>query len=169
MITWYRVVHKIYVLFYSCIEKWLSSSANSLKSKCPQCNAPAKKSDVRILFTKSVVTMDSDEKEKLAGEIQSERRLRLDAESRETQLQMTNQMLKSELEWTQNKLKEAYRKIKRDKSRKDAISIDDTGALHHKKVCPEVRPNYAYQKTFTLSSSDVNLLNEPSFDSILAF
>jgi len=53
----------------SCVEMWLKN-----KSKCPQCQQPAKKSDIRPLFvSKSLAAYDSAELDRLKKELQSER------------------------------------------------------------------------------------------------
>ena len=39
-----------------CIEKWLKES-----QKCPQCNSKAKKSDLRLIYAKKLITLDTVE------------------------------------------------------------------------------------------------------------
>jgi E3 ubiquitin-protein ligase RFWD3 len=38
------------LISYSCIEKWLKGQGG----KCPQCNAKAKRQDIRVLYAKSI-------------------------------------------------------------------------------------------------------------------
>ena len=42
-----------------CIEKWLSGGAG----KCPQCNGPAKKADIRAIYAKVICTVDNHERD----------------------------------------------------------------------------------------------------------
>ena len=41
-----------------CIEKWLTSHP-----KCPQCNGPAKKADVRPIYAKKISAVDEEKME----------------------------------------------------------------------------------------------------------
>jgi hypothetical protein len=36
------------IIFFSCIDKWLKGQGG----KCPQCNAKAKRQDIRVLYAK---------------------------------------------------------------------------------------------------------------------
>ena len=59
-----------------CIERWLKNSVFAgNKGKCPQCNCEAKKSDIRLLFTKKIVTYSCEECDKLEQELLAERKL----------------------------------------------------------------------------------------------
>ena len=42
-----------------CIERWLKDC----HSKCPQCNAKAKKNDLRIIYAKKLTTLDTTDLE----------------------------------------------------------------------------------------------------------
>lgn len=54
-----------------CIEKWLAGSNNNgtPRNKCPQCNALARRPDIRILYTKNITALDPAEKEELVKTI----------------------------------------------------------------------------------------------------
>lgn len=43
-----------------CIEKWLKGQGE----RCPQCNAKAKKGDIRIIYTKSISAIDTTERDR---------------------------------------------------------------------------------------------------------
>lgn len=55
----------------TCIEKWLAGSNNNgtPRNKCPQCNALARRPDIRILYTKKITALDPTEKEELVKAI----------------------------------------------------------------------------------------------------
>lgn len=45
----------------SCIEKWLKGQGGG---KCPQCNAKAKKTDIRVIFAKAISVIDTTERDR---------------------------------------------------------------------------------------------------------
>ncbi|GIY10990.1 e3 ubiquitin-protein ligase RFWD3 [Caerostris darwini] len=52
----------------SCITRWLKGQA-----RCPQCNARARKSEIRNIYAKSVKVIDTLERDKALEELQKER------------------------------------------------------------------------------------------------
>ena len=59
-------------------------------AKCPQCNALAKKSDIRVLFAKSIKVVDTTERDRAVDDCKRERMLRLAAEQNVEQLKLIN-------------------------------------------------------------------------------
>ena len=55
-----QLSHSLLILMFSCIEKWLKGQGE----RCPQCNAKAKKVDIRIIFAKSISVIDTSEKDR---------------------------------------------------------------------------------------------------------
>ncbi|XP_014671904.1 PREDICTED: E3 ubiquitin-protein ligase RFWD3-like [Priapulus caudatus] len=53
----------------SCILKWLSGQG----TKCPQCNAKARKADVRVIYTKTLKAVDTTERDRALSELVTER------------------------------------------------------------------------------------------------
>ena len=47
-------------LFPSCVEKWLKGSGG----KCPQCNAKAKRADIRLIYAKTISVVDTTERDR---------------------------------------------------------------------------------------------------------
>ena len=45
----------------SCIDKWLKGQSGG---KCPQCNAKAKKADIRVIFAKAISVVDTTERDR---------------------------------------------------------------------------------------------------------
>lgn len=82
----------------NCIEKWLVHGG-AASSKCPQCNAPAKKSDIRVLFVaKKIVAVEDDGKEeRLLKQLEEERRIKKVALEREASLQQQIQLARAEI------------------------------------------------------------------------
>lgn len=57
---------------FSCIRKWLAGPYGQ-KGRCPQCNRGASKKDIRKLYAKNIVVVDTTEKERLQCELEKER------------------------------------------------------------------------------------------------
>ena len=45
---------------YYCIDKWLKGQG----SKCPQCNDKAKRGDIRVIYAKNIVTLDTTDRDR---------------------------------------------------------------------------------------------------------
>ncbi|XP_016841929.1 E3 ubiquitin-protein ligase RFWD3 [Nasonia vitripennis] len=52
-----------------CIEQWFNIAQNATGRKCPECNTKASKKDIRILYAKNLVCVDTSEIEKLKEEL----------------------------------------------------------------------------------------------------
>ncbi|EDV29484.1 uncharacterized protein TRIADDRAFT_51870 [Trichoplax adhaerens] len=74
---------------FGCISKWLNGKKGN-SAKCPQCNALSKKSDIRILFAKSIKVIDTTERDRAVEDWKRERMLRLAAEQHVEQLKLVN-------------------------------------------------------------------------------
>jgi hypothetical protein len=77
----------------SCIEKWLKTN-----SRCPQCNAAAKKGEIRVLFARKVVALDAKERNALLQKLDAERKEKLRAIECEARIREEYRALYSEYE-----------------------------------------------------------------------
>ncbi|KAK6192096.1 hypothetical protein SNE40_003635 [Patella caerulea] len=63
----------------SCIQKWLKGQGG----KCPQCNAKAKRQDIRLVYAKCIRALDTSERDRalqeLAAEKEAKRKIELEA------------------------------------------------------------------------------------------
>ena len=84
----------------SCIEKWLRSH-----SRCPQCNFPAKKQDIRILFAKTISCTDNSLKEELQSIIEAERMEKMKFKENESRLLLQQKYILEELEKAKSTIK----------------------------------------------------------------
>ncbi|KAL3841397.1 hypothetical protein ACJMK2_019549 [Sinanodonta woodiana] len=71
-----------------CIEKWLRGQGG----KCPQCNAKAKRQDIRVIYAKSIKALDTAERDRVLQELEKERELRRRLEMDAAQIRMQYQM-----------------------------------------------------------------------------
>lgn len=104
----------------SCITRWLKSSH---KSKCPQCNTAAKKTDIRPIYARTLKVLDTSERDRalqqLEQEIELKGKLQIEFTQMKLKYQMANQeceRLKKELIETKTMLRE-YRSTQRPSDR----------------------------------------------------
>ncbi|NWT86077.1 RFWD3 ligase, partial [Lanius ludovicianus] len=77
---------------YTCIERWLKGQAG----KCPQCNKKAKRSDIVILYARTLKALDTTEQERMRSSLQKEQMLRRQAELESAQSRLQLQVLTDE-------------------------------------------------------------------------
>ena len=88
-----------------CIEKWLRSAGGG---KCPQCNCKAKRSDVRVIFAKTVSMQDTSERDRALKELEEEKLLRIQDKREASQLLLELNLVRCE----RDKLKEEVERLK---------------------------------------------------------
>ena len=141
--------------FFSCIEKWLQTGHPSY-SKCPQCNNPAKKSDIRVLYIKSVTSVfnEDPQKESFALELQKERQLRLAADRKAAELMVSHQILVSELEYAHKKVQDYSEKLQEYKKKIKLLTFLEPADKKFKLHCPLLTSQFTFVKSFDLSSAN---------------
>ncbi|NWZ23266.1 RFWD3 ligase, partial [Asarcornis scutulata] len=77
---------------YTCIERWLRGQAG----KCPQCNKKAKRSDIVVLYARTLKALDTSEQERMKRSIEKEQMLRRQAELESAQSRLQLQVLTDE-------------------------------------------------------------------------
>ncbi|KAF8766457.1 E3 ubiquitin-protein ligase RFWD3 like protein [Argiope bruennichi] len=86
----------------SCITKWLKGQ----NARCPQCNARARKSEIRNIYAKAVKVIDSSERDKALLELKKEQELRKKAEMVANQERLKYMMSVQECERLKKELME---------------------------------------------------------------
>ncbi|XP_038053459.1 E3 ubiquitin-protein ligase RFWD3-like isoform X2 [Patiria miniata] len=96
---------------HCCILKWLKGLSNQ---KCPQCNAKAKKTDIRIIYAKALRTLDTSERDRALDQLKKEKEVRrkveIDMAQANLQLRMAMQemnRLKAQINAQQDQLRNA--------------------------------------------------------------
>ncbi|KAG0030468.1 RING finger and WD repeat domain-containing protein 3 [Podila clonocystis] len=88
----------------SCISKWIASqTGQNGKPKCPECNRPAKRNDIRRLWSKAVVTLDTSEKDEAVAKLRKEQEARIRSETDLANSRMAYEMLKIQMTNLQKK------------------------------------------------------------------
>ncbi|NWQ67413.1 RFWD3 ligase, partial [Neopipo cinnamomea] len=77
---------------YTCIQRWLKGQAG----KCPQCNKKAKRSDIVVLYARTLKALDTSEQEHMRSSLEKEKLLRRQAELESAQSRLQLQVLTDE-------------------------------------------------------------------------
>lgn len=77
---------------YTCIDRWLKGQAG----KCPQCNKKAKRSDIVVLYARTLKALDTSEQERMKSSLEKEQKLRRQAELESAQSRLQLQVLTDE-------------------------------------------------------------------------
>ena len=103
----YRYIYIYFFFFFffseSCIERW--SKAKGGNNKCPQCNAPARKIDIRNINTKAIKAINTTERDRALADLEKEKEARQKAEEREARALLQYQLAKAECERIVEQLK----------------------------------------------------------------
>lgn len=95
----------------SCITRWLKG-----QNRCPQCNARARKSEIRNIYARAVKVIDSSERDKALEDLVKETELRRKAEISATQERLKLMLAEQECERLKKELMEATRLLKEYRS-----------------------------------------------------
>ena len=93
---------------YSCIEKWIKGGGGG---KCPQCNAPAKKGDIRVIYSKAISVVDTTDRDRALKELEEEKRLRIAAQKAEAQAVIQYQLARTECDRLNEEIKQLRTKL----------------------------------------------------------
>ncbi|XP_034281435.1 E3 ubiquitin-protein ligase RFWD3 [Pantherophis guttatus] len=99
---------------YSCIERWLKGQVG----KCPQCNKKAKRTDIVVLYARTLKALDTTEQENMKSSLEKEQVLRRKAELESAQSRLQLQVMTEEC----SKLKQQVQELKALLARHNASS-----------------------------------------------
>ena len=138
---------------FSCIEKWIKGSGGG---KCPQCNAPAKKGDIRVIYSKSISVVDTTDRDRALKDLEEEKKLRIGAQKAEAQAVIQYQLARTECD----RLKEEIRHLKAQLESYDGLGPGRGGKTMERAreklnqdsgVMSEREGQYVLQKTIKIS------------------
>ncbi|KAM6429997.1 E3 ubiquitin-protein ligase RFWD3 [Liasis olivaceus] len=89
---------------YSCIERWLKGQVG----KCPQCNKKAKRTDIVVLYARTLKALDTTEQENMKSSLEKEQVLRRKAELESAQSRLQLQVMTEEC----SKLRQQVQELK---------------------------------------------------------
>ena len=135
----------------SCIEKWIKGAGGG---KCPQCNAPAKKGDIRVIYSKAISVVDTTDRDRALKDLEEEKRLRIAAQKAEAQAVIQYQLARTECD----RLKEELKQLRAQLESYDGLPLPSGGmAKENLLKVSEVRHDGGqYVLSKTIKISDVN-------------
>ncbi|NXS70611.1 RFWD3 ligase, partial [Pandion haliaetus] len=107
---------------YTCIERWLKGQAG----KCPQCNKKAKRSDIVILYARTLKALDTSEQERMKSSLEKEQKLRRQAELESAQSRLQLQVLTDEC----SKLRKQVQELKALVAQHNVSASQKPGSSH---------------------------------------
>ncbi|XP_060110205.1 E3 ubiquitin-protein ligase RFWD3 [Heteronotia binoei] len=134
---------------YSCIEKWLKGQAG----KCPQCNKKAKRSDIVVLYARTLKALDTSEQEHMKSSLEKEQMLRRKAELESAQSRLQLHVLTEEC----TKLRQQVQELKTLMAQHQTSSSQQpTNSRSGISGCPsssQGQHKYHFEKAFMVSQA----------------
>ncbi|XP_073163183.1 E3 ubiquitin-protein ligase RFWD3 isoform X1 [Lepidochelys kempii] len=134
---------------YTCIVRWLKGQAG----KCPQCNKKAKRSDVVVLYARTLKALDTSEQERMKSSLEKEQLLRRQAELESAQSRLQLQVLTDEC----SKLRKQVQELKALMAQHSASASQQPGSS---RSCfpgcvssSQSQHKYHFEKAFLVSQS----------------
>uniref|UniRef100_A0A8C8E550 RING-type E3 ubiquitin transferase n=1 Tax=Otus sunia TaxID=257818 RepID=A0A8C8E550_9STRI len=134
---------------YTCIERWLKGQAG----KCPQCNKKAKRSDIVILYARTLKALDTSEQERVKSSLEKEHMLRRQAELESAQSRLQLQVLTDEC----SKLRKQVQELKALVAQHNVSASQQPGSS---RTCPpgglpssQSQRKYHLEKVFVVSQT----------------
>ncbi|NXB85053.1 RFWD3 ligase, partial [Vidua chalybeata] len=125
---------------YTCIERWLKGQAG----KCPQCNKKAKRSDIVVLYARTLKALDTSEQERMRSSLEKEQMLRRQAELESAQSRLQLQVLTDEC----SKLRKQVQELKALVAQYNVSTLQQPGSSH---TClPSSLPSSQSQRKYHL-------------------
>ncbi|XP_071423308.1 E3 ubiquitin-protein ligase RFWD3 isoform X1 [Pithys albifrons albifrons] len=107
---------------YTCIEKWLKGQAG----KCPQCNKKAKRSDIVVLYARTLKALDTSEQERMRSSLEKAQMLQRQAELESAQSRLQLQVLTDEC----SKLRRQVQELKALVAQQNVSTLQQPGSSH---------------------------------------
>ncbi|XP_010138793.1 PREDICTED: E3 ubiquitin-protein ligase RFWD3 [Buceros rhinoceros silvestris] len=130
---------------YTCIERWLKGQAG----KCPQCNKKAKRSDIVILYARTLKALDTTEQERMRSSLEKEQMLRRQAELESAQSRLQLQVLTDEC----SKLRRQVQELKALVARHNASASQQPSSSGTRLPASQSQRKYHLEKTFLVSQT----------------
>ncbi|NXT79439.1 RFWD3 ligase, partial [Zapornia atra] len=134
---------------YTCIDRWLKGQAG----KCPQCNKKAKRSDIVILYARTLKALDTSEQERMKSSLEKEQMLRREAELESAQSRLQLQVLTDEC----SKLRKQVQELKALVAQHNASASQQPGSsracLPSSLLSSQSQRKYHLEKVFVVSQT----------------
>jgi E3 ubiquitin-protein ligase RFWD3 len=108
-----------------CIDRWIKSNP-----KCPQCNRPSKRTDIRRIYAKTIKVIDTAELDKALKDLEGERTLRKKAEISTSEMKIQYQVLLEDY----NRMKDEYQRYKLQNLNQNNLRMNSTQILNNDRL-----------------------------------
>ncbi|XP_048372141.1 E3 ubiquitin-protein ligase RFWD3 [Sphaerodactylus townsendi] len=132
---------------YSCIERWLKGQAG----KCPQCNKKAKRTDIVVLYARTLKALDTSEQEQMKSSLEKEQMLRRKAELESAQSRLQLQVLTEEC----SKLRQQVQELKTLMAQHNTSSSQQptNSRLSGRPSSSQGQHKYHFERSFVVSQT----------------
>ncbi|NXG68883.1 RFWD3 ligase, partial [Baryphthengus martii] len=130
---------------YTCIERWLKGQAG----KCPQCNKKAKRSDIVILYARTLKALDTSEQERMKSSLEKEQMLRKQAELESAQSRLQLQVLTDEC----SKLRKQVQELKALMAQHSVSASQQPSSSRPRLPSSQSQRKYHLEKVFVVSQT----------------
>lgn len=123
----------------SCIDRWIKSNP-----KCPQCNRPSKRTDIRRIYAKTIKVIDTAELDKALKDLEAERMLRKKAEINTSEMKIQYQVLLEDY----NRMKDDFQRYKLQNSNQNSLRLMSSSQMNNDRLNSTV---YGLDKTINIT------------------
>ena len=138
----------------SCIDKWLVSCP-----KCPQCNARSKRSDVRVIYAKSISVVDTTDRDRALQDLENEKNVRISAQKAEAQAVLQYQLARAECDRLKEEIKTLKKQLECYSSAvkcEGGVGSEAGGDVECVEVSSDKQGRYEYCKTVNISQVSIS-------------
>eukprot|EP00794_Sanderia_malayensis_P016869 gene16869-18573_t len=137
----------------SCIERWLKGKSSD---KCPQCNCPAKRRDIRNLYCKALKVIDTSERDSALASLEEEKGKRMNAEQAQMRIMLQFEMAKAEVEKLKEQIKQqSYLHEQQIINQRERFSSSQSSQGSEHSVQKRI---FVHQKTIQISQTNARVM-----------
>ncbi|OWF50554.1 E3 ubiquitin-protein ligase RFWD3-like isoform X1 [Mizuhopecten yessoensis] len=130
----------------SCIDKWLRGQGG----KCPQCNAKAKRQDIRLLYAKTIKAMDTSERDRALQDLEKEKEARRRCEMEAAQTRLQFQLSVEECNRLKAELERVKQTVQSLRSQSSSSSLPLTQISPTKQIQARLNGQFILEKTIKI-------------------
>nr|XP_006012915.1 PREDICTED: E3 ubiquitin-protein ligase RFWD3 [Latimeria chalumnae] len=134
---------------HTCIDRWLKGQGG----KCPQCNKKAKRSDIVVLYARTLKALDTSEQERMKSDLEKEQMLRWKAELESAQSRLQLQVLTDECSKLRTQLQELKALMAQHSAASSQFPSSSRAGLVGSISSSQSQRKYSFQKAIVISQT----------------
>ncbi|XP_060082896.1 E3 ubiquitin-protein ligase RFWD3-like [Ylistrum balloti] len=131
---------------HSCIDKWLRGQGG----KCPQCNAKAKRQDIRLLYAKAIKAIDTSERDRALQDLEKEKEARRRCEMEAAQTRLQYQLSVEECNRLKAELDRVTQTVQSLRSQASSSSLSLTQTSPTRQIKARLNGQFMLEKTIKI-------------------